>query len=320
MPYDLPGAVRRFLKRVEPRLAVIFETELWPNLYRECGRRRVPLVLASARVSERSRRPLSAPGRAVPRRAVAGLDRRSPGRGRRRALPRARRRCRQHPRDRQSQVRLRAAAEDLAERGRRLRSRYAPARALWVAGSTHDGRGGGRARGAAAGAQLPPRGAAGLAPRHPPRFAQVAQQLAQAGMRFARRSDRAVRVPPPHRCRSCCSTRSASSWSSMRRRTSPSSAGAWCPSAATTCSSPPRSGCRSSPVPTTSTARKWPGCSLRAVPPRSCTARSELGARVERAALGSGARERIGAQGRASVDGQPRRARQDSSALIEPLL
>ena len=53
-PYDLPGAVRRFFARVAPSLAVIFETELWPNLYRECGRRRVPLVLASARISARS--------------------------------------------------------------------------------------------------------------------------------------------------------------------------------------------------------------------------------------------------------------------------
>ena len=54
LPFDLPGAVRRFLTRVQPRLAVIFETELWPNLYRECARRRVPLVLASARISARS--------------------------------------------------------------------------------------------------------------------------------------------------------------------------------------------------------------------------------------------------------------------------
>ena len=54
MPFDLPGAARRFFTRVQPRLAVIFETELWPNLYRECGRRRVPLVLASARISARS--------------------------------------------------------------------------------------------------------------------------------------------------------------------------------------------------------------------------------------------------------------------------
>jgi len=54
IPFDLPGSVRRFCKRVQPRLAVIFETELWPNLYHECDRRRVPLVLASARVSPRS--------------------------------------------------------------------------------------------------------------------------------------------------------------------------------------------------------------------------------------------------------------------------
>ena len=54
VPFDLPGAVSRFLRRVQPRLAVIFETELWPNLYRACGRQRIPLVLASARISARS--------------------------------------------------------------------------------------------------------------------------------------------------------------------------------------------------------------------------------------------------------------------------
>jgi len=54
VPYDLPGAVRRFFDRARPQLAVILETELWPNLYAECGERGVPLVLASARVSPRS--------------------------------------------------------------------------------------------------------------------------------------------------------------------------------------------------------------------------------------------------------------------------
>jgi 3-deoxy-D-manno-octulosonic-acid transferase len=54
VPFDLPGSVRRFFDRVQPRLAMILETELWPNLYGECGRRSVPLVLASARVSPRS--------------------------------------------------------------------------------------------------------------------------------------------------------------------------------------------------------------------------------------------------------------------------
>jgi 3-deoxy-D-manno-octulosonic-acid transferase len=51
LPYDLPGAVERFFDRVVPQVAIIIETELWPNLYNECGRRGVPLILASARIS-----------------------------------------------------------------------------------------------------------------------------------------------------------------------------------------------------------------------------------------------------------------------------
>lgn len=54
LPYDSPGAVARFFDRVRPKVAIIIEKELWPNLYRECGLRKVPLVLASAAVSPRS--------------------------------------------------------------------------------------------------------------------------------------------------------------------------------------------------------------------------------------------------------------------------
>ncbi|MFK8014941.1 MAG: lipid IV(A) 3-deoxy-D-manno-octulosonic acid transferase [Gammaproteobacteria bacterium] len=50
-PYDLPGSVARFFDRVNPKVSIIIETELWPNLYNECGRRGVPLILASARIS-----------------------------------------------------------------------------------------------------------------------------------------------------------------------------------------------------------------------------------------------------------------------------
>ena len=56
LPYDLPGSVRRFLQRVRPRLAVIMETELWPNLFHHCRRGGVPLVVANARLSGRSSR------------------------------------------------------------------------------------------------------------------------------------------------------------------------------------------------------------------------------------------------------------------------
>ncbi len=54
LPYDLPGSVRRFLDRLQPQVAVILETEIWPTLYAGLRRRRIPLVLGSARVSVRS--------------------------------------------------------------------------------------------------------------------------------------------------------------------------------------------------------------------------------------------------------------------------
>lgn len=54
LPYDTPGSVRRFLARTQPRAAIIMETELWPNLLRECERRGIPVLLASARLSAKS--------------------------------------------------------------------------------------------------------------------------------------------------------------------------------------------------------------------------------------------------------------------------
>lgn len=56
LPYDLPWAAARFLDRLRPRLAVIMETELWPNHIHQCARRGIPTVLANARLSEKSAR------------------------------------------------------------------------------------------------------------------------------------------------------------------------------------------------------------------------------------------------------------------------
>ena len=53
-PYDLPGAVARFFDRVRPQLAIVMETELWPNLFHACHHRSVPLLLVNARLSTRS--------------------------------------------------------------------------------------------------------------------------------------------------------------------------------------------------------------------------------------------------------------------------
>ncbi|OLU24529.1 3-deoxy-D-manno-octulosonic acid transferase [Pseudomonas sp. PA15(2017)] len=56
LPYDLPWAAARFLQQVRPKLAVIMETELWPNYIHQCARRGIPVALANGRLSARSAR------------------------------------------------------------------------------------------------------------------------------------------------------------------------------------------------------------------------------------------------------------------------
>ena len=55
-PYDFPGAVRRFLNRLAPRVTILLERELWPNVIYQCHRRGIPVVLANARMTSRSER------------------------------------------------------------------------------------------------------------------------------------------------------------------------------------------------------------------------------------------------------------------------
>ncbi|MCA0440213.1 MAG: 3-deoxy-D-manno-octulosonic acid transferase [Proteobacteria bacterium] len=54
-PWDTRGAVRRFLRQFRPAIGILMETEIWPNLVAGCRRERVPLVLANARLNEKSR-------------------------------------------------------------------------------------------------------------------------------------------------------------------------------------------------------------------------------------------------------------------------
>lgn len=54
LPYDLPCAIKRFLKITQPKLVIIMETELWPNFISQCHKNAIPLIIANARLSERS--------------------------------------------------------------------------------------------------------------------------------------------------------------------------------------------------------------------------------------------------------------------------
>ncbi len=56
LPYDYAWAIARFLRRTRPRLGLVLETEIWPNMVRQAQRAGVPLTLVNARLSARSAR------------------------------------------------------------------------------------------------------------------------------------------------------------------------------------------------------------------------------------------------------------------------
>jgi 3-deoxy-D-manno-octulosonic-acid transferase len=72
-PYDFPDAVSRFFERLAPRMLVLMETELWPNMLEQARARSVPALLVNARLSERSARGYARVG-ALTRRMLDSLD------------------------------------------------------------------------------------------------------------------------------------------------------------------------------------------------------------------------------------------------------
>ena len=187
VPYDLPGSVRRFFDRVRPDLAIIMETELWPNLFNECGRRRVPLVLASARISPRS------VGRY---RRLVGLFREVLSHGIVIAA--------QSEADAERFRLVGASGErthvtgnlkfdfdvpaDAPRLGRELREQQAALRPVWIAASTHAGEEEIAIEAHRRVLERYPDAVLLLVPRHPERFEPVAALLARSGLGYVRRS------------------------------------------------------------------------------------------------------------------------------------
>jgi 3-deoxy-D-manno-octulosonic-acid transferase len=187
VPFDLPGAARRFAERARPHLAVIFETELWPNLYHECRRRQVPLVLASARLSPRSVRRYRRLGGLFADTLAQGVVIAAQTQG-----------------DAERFASLGAPAarthitgnlkfdltvpQEVPARGRTLRAHHAAGRAVWVAGSTHAGEEEILLDAQRRLLRLRPDALLVLVPRHPPRFAGVAAWLGSEGVSFVKAS------------------------------------------------------------------------------------------------------------------------------------
>ena len=184
-PYDLPWVVARFLARVRPQRVVVMETELWPNLFRACAARGIPLLIANARLSPRS---FKGYGR------VAGFTHAT--------LADTAHVAAQSPLDAERFTALGAPRVSVAgnlkfdlavpesqlARGRRIRTALGAARPVWIAASTHEGE---DAIALAAHAQVLsalPEAVLILVPRHPQRFDAVARLVERNSLRLQRRS------------------------------------------------------------------------------------------------------------------------------------
>ncbi len=191
LPYDLPGPVRRFLDKIQPELAVIMETELWPNLFAACARRAIPVVIANARLSPRS---------------VEGYRRILPLV--RRTLRRTRLIAAQGDEDAQRFIALGALPEQvrvtgsikfdqpmpegIQEQARFLRRQLGVERPVWVAASTHQGEEEQVLDGFRLVRKHFPDMLLLLVPRHPERFDRVADLCRRQGFEVVRRTDGAA--------------------------------------------------------------------------------------------------------------------------------
>jgi len=186
-PQDVGWSVRSFFRQFQPRIAIIMETELWPNLFRQCGARGVPLVLASARLSPKSI------GRY---RMLVSLFKDTLSHGMVIAA--------QTEADSDRFLSLGVAPErthvtgnikfdfELADgvyaEGRALRSQHAAGRPVWIAASTHSGEEEIVLDAHRRVQERCPDALLILVPRHPERFDSIAGMLSGAAFRYVRRS------------------------------------------------------------------------------------------------------------------------------------
>ena len=188
LPYDVPFAIRSFLAHFRPRAGLVMETELWPNLLALARGAGVPVFLVNARMSARSAagyarvasltRPMLASLAGVAAQAEVDAERLS-------ALGAT---APVVTGNLKFDVRIGNEARAL---GSEFRVRFGETRPVWVAGSTRDGEEA-LILDALAAQPLPPGTLTVIVPRHPQRFAAVADLLRQRGVPFVRRSDNAA--------------------------------------------------------------------------------------------------------------------------------
>lgn len=187
LPYDLPCAMRRFLNETHPKLVIVMETELWPNMITALYQRRIPLVVANARLSERSAKGYKKAGNFM-----------------RSVLQKITLVAAQNEEDGQRFIQLGVnnrrlkvigslkfdipVTPELAARAVALRRQWAPHRQVWIAASTHEGEESLVLNTHRKLLARFPELLLILVPRHPERFAHARELVQKGGFSFTLRS------------------------------------------------------------------------------------------------------------------------------------
>jgi 3-deoxy-D-manno-octulosonic-acid transferase len=187
VPIDLPGSVSRFLKRLQPRMIIVMETEIWPNLYLQSKRLNIPLLMANARLSKRSvdrfaHLPVFV-GKVL--QTVAWIGAQSAADAERLAG------CGANPKHIEMTGNLKfdlSVPASLAERASALRLSWGRERPVLVAGSTHEADENVVIPSFAALLETLPDALLILVPRYPERFASATQLAKAAGLHTELRS------------------------------------------------------------------------------------------------------------------------------------
>jgi len=190
VPYDFPGAVRRFIQATRPGFLLVMETELWPNLFHYCRVLNVPVILVNGRMSAQSARRY---------RLVASLTRST--------LENLSLISAQSRRDAERFVALGASSgtvsvtgnlkydytlpEDFQARFEVIRRSWPCARPVWIAASTHAGEEAAILTAHAKVLDKFPDCLLIIAPRHPERSSEIAELCAKSAFRFIQKKTRA---------------------------------------------------------------------------------------------------------------------------------
>ena len=187
LPYDLPDALNRFLNAVDPKLVLVMETELWPNLIAALHTRKIPLVIANARLSARSAKGYAKLGdfiRTLLRR-ITLIAAQNEEDGERFIALGAKR----------NQLTVTGSLKfdisvtpQLASRAVTLRRQWAPHRPVWIATSTHEGEESAVIEAHQTLLREFPNLLLILVPRHPERFPDAINLVRQAGLSYITRS------------------------------------------------------------------------------------------------------------------------------------